>query len=181
MAPGPPVRRGEGRRFQPGNAASAAGGKAKAGKVSFVASLGLAPATLDGVAFAPYRRKAASFRAQHCRELAILAGGTAGSGPSSMVATAALQFAWSRYLFDLAASSEEQGSKGHLDLVKTASKLGDSSRQNLLAAYELAVREGKSREQGGRAIDPVEAEEQIQREHDKRARAALSVTVEAAE
>ena len=115
--------------------------------MSLVASLGLS--TLDlteaGGAFSAYRRKAASFRRVACRELAALAGGTCGAGPSSFIATAAIQLAWSRYLFDLAAKSDDHGSKDHLDLVKTASKLGDSSKQNYLGAYELAVREGKLR------------------------------------
>jgi hypothetical protein len=144
-------------------------------------SLGLAPAMLDGEAFAPYRKKAASFRAAHCRELASLAGGTCGTGPSSMAATAAVQFAWSRYLFDIAARDASPGSKEHLDIIKTASKLGDSSRQNILAAYDLAVLEGKSRRQHLGAVDPVEAEEQKQREHDRRAAAARPVTVEASQ
>ncbi len=147
--------------------------------MSFAASLGLAPPLLEGAAFAPYRKKAASFRAALCRELAALAGGTCGTGPSSMAATSALQFAWSRYLFDLAAVHAAPGSKEQLDIIKTASKLGDSSRQNEMAATEYAILEGKARRLQLGALDPVEAEEKRQAELDARARAARPVTVEA--
>lgn len=144
--------------------AGVAGGHAKAGRVSLMASLGLAGQALDGAAFSPYRKKASSFRAAHCRELAALAGGACGSGPSSMVATAALQLGMSRYLFDLAMNDTAPGSKAHLEVVKTASRLGDSSRQNLLAAYELAIREGKSRGQPAGAYDVDEVTRSAEQE-----------------
>lgn len=165
-----------GHRFTAGGAtarrAGAAGGHAKAGRVSLVASLGLSPDLGAGAAFAPYRRKAASFRSAHCRELAALAGGVCGSGPSSLVATAAVQLGWSRYLFDLAAADGAPGSKEHLDLVKTASKLGDSSRQNILAAYELAVREGEHRQKLGDGTYDIDAVTRCAEEEAERGRAA---------
>jgi hypothetical protein len=186
MAPKTGPRRGPGHRFTAGDGAAkragAAGGHAKAGRVSLVASLGLAGAALQAEAFAPYRKKAASFRAAHCRELAALAGGACGSGPSSMVASAALQLGMSRFLFDLAMGDGAPGSKAHLELVKTASKLADSSRQNLLAAYELAIREGKSRGErnGAYDIDAVtrRAEEEAERGRAAR-RTALPQVIEA--
>jgi hypothetical protein len=55
-----------------------------------------------------------------------------------VVASAALQLAASRYLFDLAG-------QGNPDLFAVASKLANDSRQNLLAAHELCAREAKAR------------------------------------
>jgi hypothetical protein len=182
--PGTEPRR-VGRPFRAGDAAAIAaaraGGLAKAGKVSLMSSLGLAGAPVDGAAFSPYRKKASSFRAAHCRELAALAGGACGSGPSSMVATAALQLGMSRYLFDLAMHDAAPGSKEHLEIVKSASRLGDSSRQNLLAAYELAIREGKSRGKPAGVYDVDEvtrrAEHEAEAARAKR-RAALPQTID---
>lgn len=137
-----------------------------------MASLGLAGSALTSAAFAPYRKKASSFRAAHCRELSALAGGACGSGPSSMVASAALQLATSRFLFDLSMQDTAPGSKAHLEIVKTASKLADSSRQNLLAAYELAIREGKSRGErsGAYDIDEVTRRAEAEAEQGRKAR-----------
>jgi hypothetical protein len=56
-----------------------------------------------------------------------------------MVASAALQLAASRFLFDQGAST------GDAATLKTASQLANDSRQNLLAAYELAQREAAAR------------------------------------
>lgn len=56
-----------------------------------------------------------------------------------MVATAALQLAWSRCLFDKAAKD------GNPELAVTASRLANDSRQNLLAAHELCAREAEAR------------------------------------
>jgi len=101
--------------------------------------LGLAelPADAD---FAPYRRAASSFRRFHVSQLArTVGGGFCGPGPSSIVATAAWQLASSRYLFDRAAAS------GDTDLFASASRLGDASRQSLLAAHELCAREALAR------------------------------------
>lgn len=155
MPAGASIVHGPDHRFAPGNTAASLGGLAKRGKVSLVASLGLAD--IDKLeAFRPYARKAASFRRAHCGELSALAGGVCGSGPSSMVASAALQLAFSRFLFDRGAVA------GNIDDIKTASKLADSSRQNILAAYELAVREGQRRRQGEK-LDPIAAFEAKQR------------------
>jgi hypothetical protein len=55
------------------------------------------------------------------------------------VATAAWQLAASRYLFDQAALSGER------DDFALASKLANDSRQNLLAAHELVVKEAHAR------------------------------------
>jgi hypothetical protein len=52
-----------------------------------------------------------------------------------------MQLAASRFVFDLAAVA------GDPSLFHRASTLGNDSRQNLLAAYELAIREAKSRDE----------------------------------
>lgn len=114
------------------------GGLAKANRVRLVDNLGLSTLAEDA-AFTPYRRAAEAFVAHHLTELAQLAGGSVGSAASTMVSTAALQLASSRYCFDLGAKT------GDVLLLKTGSSLGNDSRQNLLAAYELAVRESSAK------------------------------------
>ena len=126
------------------------GGMRTKGRPSLVSSLGMSAATVPtGEAFDPYRRRAASFRRAHVTELASLAGGECGTGPSSMVATASLQLAASRYLYDLGT----KGAEPDMGMLKEARQQADSSRQNLLAAYELAIREGKSRGERSGAYD----------------------------
>lgn len=132
----------QGRGFRADDAATKEaarkGGLAKAGKSRLAASLGLQGLTTSE-AFVPYRRSAETFRRHHCSELASMAGGVCGSGPSSMVASAALQLAASRYLFDLA------GASGDPQLFVQAAQLADRSRQSLLTAYEMAVRQAQAR------------------------------------
>lgn len=124
-------------KFAPGNALAAAGGRARAGKTRLADRLGL---TVPSEVFAPYHRSAVSFRRAHCSALAAtVGGGVCGPGPSAIVATAALQLAWSRCLSDRAAQT------GDIDLALRASRLADASRQNLLAAHELCAREAAAR------------------------------------
>ena len=142
-------------------------GARASGRPSLVSSLGLDIAATD---FRPYRRKAASFRRAHTAELAALAGGTCGTGPSSMVATAALQLAASRYLYDKATAT------GVIDvaLLREARQQGDSARQNLLAAYELAVREGKLRGQPATIYDVDEVTRRAEAAAEERRQGARS-------
>ena len=114
------------------------GGQVKAKRVRLARSLGLGVLE-QSEAFAPYRRSAAAFRRHHVAELAKLAGGHCSAGPASMVASAALQLAASRFLFDQASRT------GDAATFKTASQLANDSRQNLLASYELAQREAQAR------------------------------------
>ncbi len=149
--PGPPASpRGQGGRFLAGHAAQEAssGGKARAGQARLAASLGIG-AMADDEAFAPYRRQAEAFRRHHVRELAALAGGHCGSGPSSMVASAALALGASRFIYDQAARGAD------VDGFAKAARLADQSRQALLTAYELAVREAQARPKAPR--DPLAA------------------------
>ncbi len=94
----------------------------------------------EGHPYAPYARLAREWRDAHMRELSdTTAGGKVGPGPASIVSTAAIQLAASRWLSDQGA---ENGDSRQL---LEASRLADASRQNLLAAHELAVREAKER------------------------------------
>jgi hypothetical protein len=131
-------------RFARGNKMAAAGGKAKGGNTTLAHRLGLRKLN-DDAAFAPYKKAAVTFRRRQCTELARSVGsGLCGPGPSSIVATAALQLAASRYLFDLATST------GDATLFVQASRLGNDSRQNLAAAHALCALEAESR-----CTDPV--------------------------
>jgi len=126
--------------FAPGTrTVQSAGGLATRGKSRLTARLGLtAPA--DGEAFAPYRRAAATFRRVQCAELAkSVGGGVCGPGPSSVVASAALALAWSRYFSDRAAST------GDAEHAMRSARLGETSRQHLMAAHELCAREAQAR------------------------------------
>jgi hypothetical protein len=115
------------------------GGRARARKLRLVDSLGLSKLAVDS-AFAPYRSAAEEFTTAHLASLASEAGGHVGPGPASMVASAALQLACSRYCFDRACI------EGDPALMRQGSQLADASRQNLLAARELAVREAQARD-----------------------------------
>lgn len=114
------------------------GGVAKARKLRLVDTLGLKKID-EATDFAPYRNAAEDFVTAHLAALAQVAGGSVGPGPSSIVASAGLQLAASRWAFDKFAETLEPG------LAKLGSSLGDAHRQNLLAAYELARREGEAR------------------------------------
>jgi hypothetical protein len=140
--PGSPRDRGEAGRFAPGNALASVGGKATAGKTRLSSRLGLRGLP-EGCGFRPYKAAASSFRRAQCSSLAAnVGGGYCGPAPSSMVASAALQLAWSRYLSDTAAET------GDADMALAASRLADASRQNLLAAHELCAREAAARPSG---------------------------------
>lgn len=130
--------------------------------------------------FAPYRQLAADFTAQHTVALAAMAGGQVGPAPSSMVASAGLQLGASRWAFDRGAKRRDPA------LLKLGSTLANDSRQNLLAAYELAVREAKARDSNGesfaadveRANAEAIAEGERQREAELRSRAQPEEDVE---
>ena len=126
--------------FAPGaRTIQASGGRATRGKSKLTARLGLANLP-EGNAFAPYRRAATKFRRVQCAELArIVGGGVCGPAPSSIVASAALALAWSRYFSDQAAVS------GDSELAVRALRAADASRQSLLTAHELCAREAASR------------------------------------
>lgn len=143
-----PSDRGERGQFARGNALAREGGKARAGKTRLADRLGLRRIK-DDAAFAPYKAAAVSFRRAQCAELAkTVGGGFCGPAPSSLVASAALQLAWSRYLSDKAAET------GDPELALQASRLAADSRQSLLAAHELAAKEATARERTAPAKAP---------------------------
>jgi hypothetical protein len=126
-------------KFARGNRRSVLGGRSRAGQSRLANRLGLATLAADAP-IAPYMRSAVSFRRAQCAELArTVGGGVCGPGPSSVVASAALALAWSRYLADKAATS------GDAELATKAARLGETSRQHLLAAHELCAREAQAR------------------------------------
>lgn len=116
----------------------ARGGAARVSRARLTSALGLADLAADA-AFAPYRAEGDHFVKAHLSELARGAGGEVGPGPSSIVASAGLQLAASRFLSDRASKD------GDAKLFAQASSLANDSRQNLLAAHEMAVREAKAR------------------------------------
>lgn len=137
--PRPPYRKGSAEAREAGRR----GGKAKAGQTRLSSELGIAKLA-DAADFAPYKRAATPFaKAQRAALASSVGGGVCGPGPSSMVASAALQLAASRYLSDRAAI------EGDAELFAKASRLADASRQNLLAAHELCAREAKARAEHG--------------------------------
>jgi hypothetical protein len=120
----------------------AAAAEAAAQNALLLTALGLAKVA-EGSEFAPYRAAGDEFVRHHLGALAAQGGGEVGPGPSSIVASAGLQLAASRFVSDRAAAT------GDPALFKQASQLANDSRQNLLAAYELAVREAAARPENG--------------------------------
>ena len=138
-------------KFTKGNALARLGGQARRGKTRLAERMGLAKLP-EGSAFRPYKAAAVSFRRAQCAELArTVGGGVCGPAPSSLIASAALQLAWSRYLGDVAAT------EGDADLALKASRLAEASRQSLLAAHELCAREAEARAARRPAGNPLAA------------------------
>lgn len=142
-----PADRGEGGKFARGNSLARRGGESRRGKTRLASRLGLR--TLGEAApFRPYKAAAKSFQIAHCAELArSVGGGVCGPAPSSLVASAALQLAWSRYLSDVAAEN------GDAETALKSSRLAEASRQSLLAAHELCAREAQARTARRPAMD----------------------------
>lgn len=144
QAPALAERTGErdaGGRWQPGaRTAQSAGGAATRGMTRLARRLRLGETFADP-RFEPYAKAARAFRREQCRQLAqSVGGGVCGVAPSSIVATAALQLAASRFALEVL---------GDLQL---GSRLGNDSRQNLLAAHELCAREAAARPKRAEAL-----------------------------
>jgi hypothetical protein len=117
-------------------ARSAALAKHEAREIERLLGLWVAP---EDHAFAPYARLAREWRDQHTAQLAAtVGGGRVGAGPASVVASAALQLAASRWLFDRGAQA------GDAKALLEASRLADASRANVLSAHELAAKEAEA-------------------------------------
>jgi hypothetical protein len=158
--PGParqaPARDASGRlRPSPGTTELArSGGRAAAEARQLGQLLGLWEAP-EGHPYAAYARLAREWRDAHMRELAAtVGGGEVGPGPASIVSTAALELGASRYLADLGAQN------GDAKMLLDASRLADASRQNLLAAHELAAKEATAR-LAGQPHDPHRRLEEV--------------------
>lgn len=133
LAPHRPERDGKG-RFRPGARTAQAAGGATARDMTRLARRLTLGTTLADPRFKPFAKAAAAFRKQHVTTLARnVGGGHCGTGPSSMVASAALQLAASRFAFEV------------LGDFQLGSRLANDSRQNLLAAHELCAREAQTR------------------------------------
>src|SRR5512145_477604 len=88
-----PMDRGDGGRFARGNALAVAGGKARKDQCRLAHRLHLGDSFADP-RFAPYARSAKVWRNAQLRALAAtVGGGFIGPGPSSVIASAALQLA----------------------------------------------------------------------------------------
>lgn len=109
------------------------GGKRKAGTTALASGIGLAKAFRDPT-FERYRRAAEAFAKLHVKHLAqSVGGGSCGPAPSSIIWSAGLQLAASRWAFEVAGDPA------------LGSRLANDSRQNLLAAHELCAREAVAR------------------------------------
>jgi hypothetical protein len=119
-----------------GSAAAAAlgriGGNAKAGQSRLAHRIALGESFADE-RFQPFARSARAFRRLHVSQLArTVGGGVCGPAPASIIASAALQLAASRFAFEV------------LGDMALGSRLANDSRQNLLAAHELCAREAEA-------------------------------------
>lgn len=87
-------------------------------------------------------RLANAFRKERTKELYI-AHGYVSSGVGALLASASLAHSASRFLYELASSTEAapEFGLGMPQLLKLASSLSDSARQNELSAWELCARE----------------------------------------
>lgn len=133
LAPHRPERDGKG-RFRPGARTAQSAGGATARDLTRLARRLTLGTTLADPRFEPFAKAATAFRKQHVTTLARnVGGGHCGTGPSSMVASAALQLAASRFAFEV------------LGDFQLGSKLANDSRQNLLAAHELCAKEAQAR------------------------------------
>lgn len=129
-------RRSDG-TFAPGaRTAQRKGGKARAGKTRLATLGALGPRLMADPGFKPFLQAAKDYeRAQTAQLARTVGGGFCGPGPASLITTASLQLAASRYLFAKAVET------GDDELLTRASKLGADSRQSLLTATELCARE----------------------------------------
>jgi hypothetical protein len=123
-------RRARGKPFEPGN-------RAAVGRRPKLALLGVDVDRADPRMVLALRR-ANRYRKQRCAELSVTFGGCS-AGVSGLVASASLALCASRFLYELGAEL------GDAELLKRASSLANDARQNELAAWELASREGKAR------------------------------------
>ena len=148
-APTDPIERRPDGRFTAAGArvAGRLAGKASAHRRKFAARLAdqLGMATV-GDKLAPYVDAASEFASTQLAHLAsTVGGGEVGPGPASVVQSAALALAASRYLYAKGSETGDAKLLGH------AATLADKSRTSLLTARELAARDAEARTAGGRS------------------------------
>lgn len=104
-----------------------------------LAVMGLSAAILDqgDPRYAQCVRLANAYRKVRAREMYI-SHGFVSSGVSALLAASAMALASSRFLYETAASVE---GPAKADILRKASQLSDSARQNDLTAWELCSRE----------------------------------------
>jgi hypothetical protein len=123
------------------------GGRAKKNRIALSAD----PAIKEALAapeFRPMLRRGSEFRKGIMRHLAqTCGGGECDPMTAAVVAIAADQLAASRFFMARAAKTLDPAD------FTTASRLGDASRQNLIASRELATKHGEAR----RRADPAAA------------------------
>jgi hypothetical protein len=120
--------------------------QAKAQRVRILEALGLRCAPSEDMAH--YLEDADQFAKLEVERLAqTVGGGHCGAAPASMVQSAALALAGSRFLY---ATCQP-------DKLAQAARLAESSRQNLLAAHELCAREAVARADAPGALDAHDA------------------------
>ena len=120
-----------GRPFQPGNAAAS-------NRKPAMARAGLEVPGADP-RWQSFERQGRRWAQRRCREMAVAHGGYLGCGPSSMIASAGLALASSRFAYAVGAAS------GDIATLKQAAQLADSARQQELTAVALAERECATR------------------------------------
>jgi hypothetical protein len=138
----PAANRDETGKLKPGAGTSELarkGGRARHESRQLAALLGLWQPP-EGHAFAPYSRLQREWRDSYMATVSeTIGGGEADEGAASILSTAALQLGASRWLFDEGARRKNAG------MLLQASRLADASRQNVLAAFELAARSAQAR------------------------------------
>lgn len=110
------------------------------GRKHTLAIMGLSKESLEAgdQKYAEMVRLADSYRKHRAREF-VIAHGFVSAGVSSLLSTAALALAASRFVYEKASQT------GDVQLMIQASKLATDARQSELAAFELAAREAVAR------------------------------------
>lgn len=120
-------------------ALGARGGLAKAQKKKLLQGMGLVNMAEDNT-FTPYYKAANAWLEAVTQIYAAMAGGMLGPGPSALLGNAAIALAMARYLTDKAFAEQNELHS------RQATRYWDAMKQQKLAAYELAIREAKMRE-----------------------------------
>ena len=126
------------------------GGQARALYARILRSLGLVELATDHE-FHPYETAGQEFADSYIASLARMFDGYCGEGPASIVKTAGMQLAVSRFFYDRGKLT------GDAKLLGQASALGHDSRVSAGSAYELQSREAGARKIAGGGVDTVAA------------------------